>query len=475
MIAALHRTSAETDGYFFGLVVCVTIGTILTDASYAASLPRLMADGSAATRFRATRTTLGVAGVVFLAFVVILAVTSPVQSAVWWTLSPLIVVLGVTGVYAAVLVCQQRYALASMRVPMATALAAVVFAMLSLVSRSILLAAVSVTIAQFVILAVLVFAARRLQPEAAGELAADLGRSDMLRPLTAAAVGLAAAGPLVVLAERAFASMLQEGSVTLLAYARGLALLPLLASAALANGVYLKTVEGIHVADAHRVRRLVLRGVRLALATAAVMAGLVIVCKQEVVRLTLERGEFGPDQAAETARLVGILAVSVVGLSVSLVLTRVLFAFGRQRAVTMIGLGTVLAYCAIGPALAVTAGTSGLAAAFSILSSVAGLITAAVVVAELGLRLEDVTHNWLVVPAALAAPFLVGALGAHTLIPAASSFGGAALTLFTSLAVGVLFLGAALVVFRPAEYALLRRSIAGPAGEVPDATPRPRR
>ncbi len=117
LIAAIYGASADTDAYFFALIVPLTIGTILMEAAYTAALPRLPDDETGAAITGVVRTMAAAAVSVFLAYATSVFFVGPAELLVWLSLSPLVVVLGITGAYAAILIHARRYAVATMRLP----------------------------------------------------------------------------------------------------------------------------------------------------------------------------------------------------------------------------------------------------------------------------------------------------------------------------------------------------------------------
>jgi putative peptidoglycan lipid II flippase len=464
VIAALYGASADTDAYFFGLVVPLTIGTILMEAAYTAALPRLADDGAAAPLGGLMRTVALAALVAFVGYVVLLLVAQPAQEGVWLSLSPLILVLAITGVYAAVLVRGGRYAAAALRLPAASALALLSVAVLSQISQSILIASISVTAAYIVVLVSLILIAHG---QAAPAVPGGGDRpGDVVRSLVAAAAAVAVGGPLVILLERAFASTLEEGSITLLAYARGLALVPFLLSAAIANGVFLLAVDHARSADRRRLSQLAMSGIRMALASSLLAALFIALQRREIVGLALEHGELHADDGSTTAELVGLMAFSVVGLAAVVVGTRVLLALERRRLVTAIGAGSVVAYALVAPPLAMEGGAHGLAFAFVALATGSGVATLVYVAAALELRLRDALRHWVVVPLLYALPFTLGALVGRALAAEGSDPSGAPalVELLASLGLGLICLGGAVALVRPDEYETLRRLVRARAG-----------
>ena len=454
LIAAIYGASAATDAYFFALIVPLTIGTILMEAAYTAALPTLL-DETGAEISGVLRTVAAATVGVFLTYAAFLLVAGPGELLVWLSLSPLVVVLGLTGAYAAILVHDRRYAMATMRLPAASGLAFLFVAGLSQLSKSILVASLSVTCAYLIVLVGLALAAHR-QRASPGTEAVPTSR-DMIRSLGAAVVAIAAGGPVIVLLERAFASTLQEGSVTLLAYARGLALVPLLLPAAIANGIFPAAVDHVRAVAQKRLVTLALLGIRLGLVSSLLPAVLIGLRRQEFVQIALEHGSLGATDAAATARLVGIMAISVVGFGAVVLGTRVLFALGRRRTVTIIGSVTLLAYAIVAPTLAFVGGAEGLATAFLLLSFGAGAMTLTYVVLALAIPPPEAVRQWLVAPTLLVIPFAVGVVAGDLLVPTSVGFGRAVLGVFVSLGLGLVCLGTMLVLVRPAEYEALRR------------------
>ncbi len=111
------------------------------------------------------------------------------------------------------------------------------------------------------------------------------------------------------------------------------------------------------------------------------------------------------------------------------------------------------------PALAIAAGVEGLAAAFALISLGSGAMTLTYVVAALPVRPAEALRQWLIAPALLVVPFGVGAVAGELLIPLSPGVGRAILGVLVSLGLGLVCLGTALVLVRPAEYDALRRML----------------
>jgi peptidoglycan biosynthesis protein MviN/MurJ (putative lipid II flippase) len=205
-----------------------------------------------------------------------------------------------------------------------------------------------------------------------------------------------------------------------------------------------------------RLRELTLVSVRLGIMSALAISLLVIVARKEIIRLALERGKLDPSAAATTARLVGLLAVSVVGVSAAAIAGRGLFAIGRQRAVALVSVAGVLVYVAAAVALRFTWGIDGLAVAFSLSSLASGAVIVLVLGRALELPVRTMLHQWIAAPVALAVVFAAGALAGWVATHRLDGASGAGITLFATLFCGLITLAIGLWVARPTEVTLLK-------------------
>jgi putative peptidoglycan lipid II flippase len=267
--------------------------------------------------------------------------------------------------------------------------------------------------------------------------------------------------------ERFLAAGLVTGAVALLAYARGIALLPVMFAQAVGSGVFPAAAERFKALARDSLVRLAVSGMRLSVLAGLVSTAYVVICRRELVQIAFERRAFTAEDAATTATLVAILAGALTGASLTASGARTLFALGRRRDVLAISVGALVLYVVAAVVLREAYGLNGLAAAFTVATTAAGIAVAAVLVRRLGLEPGRVVREWVVAPALLAAAFTVGVLavwlpfgGAHDTFGAALATAVAAgLAGLTTLLVGVFFAGGL-------ERSLLRRAavrLRGPA------------
>jgi peptidoglycan biosynthesis protein MviN/MurJ (putative lipid II flippase) len=197
-----------------------------------------------------------------------------------------------------------------------------------------------------------------------------------------------------------------------------------------------------------------------------VLAGLVstayvVICRRELVQVAFQRHAFGAGDAGRTATLVAILAAALTGASLTANGARTLFALGRRREVLVISAGALALYVVAAVVLREAYGLNGLATAFSVASTVGGLVLAAVLARTLGIGLRRVIREWVVAPVLLASAFAVGALavwlpfgGPHR------SFGAALATALAVALAGLATLLIGILFTDGVEHALLRRLIA---------------
>jgi putative peptidoglycan lipid II flippase len=464
VVAALYGVGADSDTYFVALIVPITLGISASEALYTALLPAF-SDPS-----RPPRALLGpalwfaaaLAATAAGAYVLLLVAVRPSDLAVWLLLAPTLFAAPVAGVSAAFLTAERRYALAILRVPLATALALAAFTMLhALVGwHSTQALALGISLGNLLALAVLVLQAgsvgRRPHERGAGPLAAGPLLSAAASVFVATLIG----GQLVVVFERFLASTLAAGAVTLLVFARGFALLPVMIPQALASGVFPAASERHRALDRAALARLALRSVRLGVLAALVSAAFVVICRRELVHVAIERGKLSEAAAGETARLIVIMAVSLLGIAAAGIAGKALFAVGRQRVVAAISAAGVVVYVGAALLLRGPEGVDGLAAAFSLSSLVTGVALAGYLAAALELSPSSVLLDWLLAPALLAGAFAAGAVPGWLLMRTSEGVWASLATLVTVALAGAVTLAAAIVVARGYEYELLRGSSA---------------
>ena len=273
---------------------------------------------------------------------------SPSDLGVWLAFTGLIAAQPLAGVYAAFLTAERRYALATMRVPFITAVGFAAALVLLSFWGSITAIAVGLTVGYVAQLLLLVV----LEPRRPAPRGASPPRARVLGPASSVFVATLVGGQLVVILERALASTLATGSVTLLANARGFVLVPAMAAQALASGVFPAASERFRELGQAGLSRLALTAIRLAVLIGMVSAVYVALCRRELIEVVLERGEFDEEDAQATARLIAIMAGSLLGISVAAVAGRALFGMGRQRFVAIVSGAAVALYAVAAVGLA---------------------------------------------------------------------------------------------------------------------------
>ena len=463
IVAALFGATGASSTYFLALVVPITLGVSASEAFYTALLPRFT------SRTRPPRellhASLRIAGAFVLAgtavYIGILVAVSPDRLSVWLAFSPVIAATGLNGVYAAFLTAERRYALAILRVPLGTGIALAVAAIVLPFWETPTALAIAVSAGQLATLALLAVQARGA-PSGTGE---SISVSSLFASSSAVFASTLLGGQLVIVVERFLASGLVVGAVALLAYARGIALLPVMFAQAVGSGMFPAAAERFKAPERDALVRLAVNGMRLSVLAGLVSTAYVVICRRELVQIAFERHAFTSTDAATTATLVAILAGALTGASLTASGARMLFALGRRREVLVISVGALGLYVVAAVVLREAYGLNGLASAFTVASTAGGLVAAAVLVRRLGIGVARVVREWVVAPAALAAAFTGGALAVW--LPFGGTHPGFTAALGTAVAVGLgglAVLALAIRLTRGLEYTLLERALTSAGG-----------
>jgi peptidoglycan biosynthesis protein MviN/MurJ (putative lipid II flippase) len=360
------------------------------------------------------------------------------------------------GVLAAFLTADRRYALATLRVPLAVAVALVFVACVLPAWRSTTALALGVTVGQLVTLAFLWTRAHSVPSE--GERAV-IPATVLLGSAAAIFAATLVGGQLVVLAERFLATGLAAGAVALLAFARGVALLPVMAAQAIGSGIFPAVTERFKERERASLTRLALTGVRLSLLAALVSTAYVAICRRELVQIAFQRHEFSVGDANQTATLVGILVAALAGVSVAATASKALFALDRRHEVLLLSTFAVGIYVVAAVVLREVYGLDGIAAGFAVSSLVAGIAFAVALARALELSLDVVLREWVLAPLILAGAFTAAALAVWFPVHADEPALGRAIA--TAVAAGIAGLAALAVAVRASsgvEYLLLSRA-----------------
>jgi putative peptidoglycan lipid II flippase len=464
IVAALYGVGADTDTYYLALIVPAALGLAMGEMFYTSFMPYFTGPSGRSTRMlNATlRLALPPLAVLTAAYVAVIVVLNPSGKAVWLAFAGGLAAAPLGGLYAGFLTARRQYALATLRIPLITGVALAVAVVLLPLWPSIAALAVAISVGHIASVGILALRAHR--GDVAGEPKTLEGRPGIRVYGAALSVFVAALlGPqLVIVIERALASTLESGAVTLLVNARGFVLVAAMAAQAIGTGVFPLAVERYERFGAGSLRTLALVAIRLGVLISLTCAAYVVICRSEVIRVALQRGKFTARDAHETARLIAIMAPTLLGISVATIGARALFGVGRQRIVAWTTVGGILLYIGVALGLRAAWGVEGLAAAFLVSSLTAGFVMALALVRALALPLSSVLHDWVLVPSALAIVF-TAASGAVWLALRSdnTSLRGALLILLASGVAGLAALAVALVAGRAREYELIRNALRG--------------
>jgi putative peptidoglycan lipid II flippase len=387
----------------------------------------------------------------------LVAAIQPGRLAVWLAAAPVLGATGLNGVFAAFLTARRRYPIAILRVPLAAAIALAFAAGLLPGWRSPTALALAVSFGQLCTLAVLAVRSRKVP---AGQGA----RLEPVRLLASAGAIFAATlvgGQLVIVVERFLASGLRSGAVALLAYARGVALLPVMFAQAIGGGVFPAATERLQSLERSALTRLVVTGLRLSLLAGLASTAFVVICRRELVQVAFERHAFSPRDARDTATLVWILAIALPGACAAAAGAKALFALRRRGLVLAISAVTVGLYVVAAVVLREEYGLDGLATAFTISATLGGLAFLTALAAALHLRRSELLRDWVFFPLLFAGGFAAGALAVWLpLRESATTFATALGTLLAVGAGGLAVLAGAVIPFPGPEYALAANVLA---------------
>ena len=176
-----------------------------------------------------------------------------------------------------------------------------------------------------------------------------------------------AAQQICVVAERLFASFLEEGSIALLSFAFRLTTIPLtLFSFSILAILYPSFSDTALNANIKAYRSLMRKGLKITLVFLVPAAVLLAAKPDLVVSVLLERGQFGEDQTLATAPLVVAYAFGLPGFGLALLWGRVLISQHGARLFFASALVTMVLTVTLDAFFSHIWGATGLATAFSI-------------------------------------------------------------------------------------------------------------
>ncbi len=169
-----------------------------------------------------------------------------------------------------------------------------------------------------------------------------------------------------ILAERIFASYLEEGSITMLSFAFRIVTIPLtLYALSVLSVLFPRFVANWNDGDLNGYATVVRKGLLATLLF--LLPATVVLCSfpESVVSVLLERGQFGAAQTEATASLVVLYALGLTAMGLALLWGRALLAQNRSRLFLMITLASSALTIALDALLYRAYGAEGLAVAFS--------------------------------------------------------------------------------------------------------------
>lgn len=190
-------------------------------------------------------------------------------------------------------------------------------------------------------------------------------------------IGLATASQQVcVVAERWFASLLQEGSITLLSLAYRITTIPLTIFSLSILSILYPTFSDVKLySNPIAFKNLIKKSVKLTLIFMVPASVLLASQADLVIRVLLERGAFGVLQTKETAPMVAAYALGLPGFGLALLWGRILVARQNARIFLYAAVISMVFTITLDGFWYRTLGASGLAGAFSVGGWVQALLT----------------------------------------------------------------------------------------------------
>jgi peptidoglycan biosynthesis protein MviN/MurJ (putative lipid II flippase) len=459
VVAALFGATGRSSTYFLALIVPVTLGVSASEALYTVLLPAFTRPDRPPRAL--LHASLRVSAPLLLGanalYVAVVLGVSPGRLSVWLAFSPLVAAIGLNGVYAAFLTAERRYPLAILRVPLGTAVALAAAAAILPFWETPTAIAIAVSAGQIATLALLALSTRNAPRGNGG----DAVSARTLVPGAAAVFAATLVGSqLVMVVERFLATGLAASAVALLAFARGIALLPIMLAQAVGSGIFPAATERFKALERTSLSQLAQSAMRLSVLAGLVSTAYVAICRRELVQIAFQRHAFGVGDAGRTAMLVGILAGALVGTSATATAARTLFALGRRRVVFLISAGSVALYVVVAVALREAYGLDGIASAFGISATAAGLTVAVVLASALDIGPRRALREWLAVPLRLSGAFTAGALAVWLPFGGTHHSLGAAVGVAVAVGLaGLLTLGLGIRLSGGLEFLLLQRLV----------------
>ena len=409
--------------FFLASIVPLTIGVVVGEALSRSLLTMLVsANRGAPQRELAAAGALISVAIVCAMTGVYLAVALPLvlwlhpdgsgALGPWIAFSPLGIALALCGYLGGVLLWLHRYVWAALRYPIGGGAALALLAAAIHFTNGLNTVAVGVTVGYAIALVPLYAAISArlgnrwaLRPTRYGLRSAWQGRRRVGAGVGAGLIG----GQLIVLLERLLAAPLGAGSVSSLAYARGVAGAPALATEALSAGAYPGFVRAHSAGDAQFLRQSFLVWFRITVLAGVAFAGFFLAFGHDVIAVLFERGRFGAYEVGRAGTMLVAFALSTLAGGVAALFVTTLYGLDRFTGILYRELGVFGAYLVLAPALRFEFGAVGLAWAFTIAQTAGAILAGALVVRHLELGSRALLREGLL-PVAPAAALLCSVL-----------------------------------------------------------------
>lgn len=423
LIAFVYGAGVHADLFFIASIGPLMVGTVVGESFAGTILPVLLRreEERGLDRLLADSFWL-VFGVLMLlltlylgAAVAVVEWEAPAGSgrlAPWLAFAPMLVILGLSSYFSAVLLLFESYVWPPFRTAVA-ALASVIFSGIALLfTRDVAWVAVAVTAGYALSLLLLVVDVRRTHRLGAFLKPSGAGVRDFLglrRKLGALLVGGLLGGQLFVLVERTMAASLGVGAVATLSYARGVVFTPNLLAQAVATGTYPGMLRANVAEDRRFVTDSFVRALRLTLFISVVVTTFFVVYAVPIATVLFERGALTGESVARIGNALAGFGLAVLGSMLLIFTAKVFLAIDLFRGIVWSQLAVLIAYVPLALPLRGAAGTTGLALAFSFAEAFGGLVSVAYAARTLDLSL-GVSFRSIVLPVARSGIPVVAAL-----------------------------------------------------------------
>jgi putative peptidoglycan lipid II flippase len=314
----------------------------------------------------------------------------------WLAFAPLGIVLALSGYLGGVLVWLHRYVWAALRYPVGGGAALALLAAAVHFTNGLNTVAAGVTLGYAVAFVALYAAvAARLgsgwlsHTTRSAFSGAWGGRRRVGAGVGAGLIG----GQLIVLLERLLAAPLGAGSVSSLAYARGVAGAPALATEALGAGAYPGFVRAHSIGDTDFLKQSFLVWFRIAVLAGVAFAAFFIAFGHDLIAVLFERGRFGVYEVGRAGGMLVAFALSTLAGGVAALFVTTLYGLDRFSGIFYRELSVFCAYLVLAPSLRYAFGAVGLAWAFSVAQTLGAVLAGGLVVRYLGLGLRGLIRE----------------------------------------------------------------------------------